>query len=324
MKNILITGGCGYIGSKLVPFLLDKDYKITVIDRMDFGNNLTDHPNLTIIHSDLLNTTVEDYEGYDSVVHLAALSNDPMANFKPSDNFVQNLAVTALVGFLAKKAGVKKFVFAGSCSVYGRSPDNCSDETIKPHSDFPYGISKLQSEKTLKSLVDDNFKVISMRQATVFGWAPRMRTDLVVNTMTKFAILDKTITVNNASALRPLIHIDDLCNVYWKVLELPKIPFVMNVSTGNYSVVDIANEVKNAISKHKKGIKINVKDIYEPRSYFVDNSLMKNVIGELMPVTIEQAVDELYNHLGDDAEEWSNPDYINLEMYKRKFLNEQT
>lgn len=320
--NVLVTGGCGYIGSKLVPYLINKGHNLTVYDKMDFGNNLKPNKKLKVVNFDLLNSSIEDFKGFDVVIHLAALSNDPLANFKPNHNFVQNLGVTSLVSFLCKKAGVKKFIQAGSCSVYGKNLNNCSDETIKPHSDFPYGISKLQAEKCLKMLICDTFKVTVLRQATVFGWSPRMRTDLVVNTMTKTAVVDKKIIVNDSSASRPLIHIDDLCKVYSRVIE-NNAPFIMNVSSENYKVLEIANEVKNKIVEYIPEVDITVKSINEPRSYFVDNTLMKKTIGEWDFKTIGNSVDELLAHVPvTDKEAWMNPDYVNLEMYKRNYLKE--
>ena len=320
-KKIIVTGGCGYIGSKLVPYLINKGYVVKVIDKMDFGNNLKKLKNLTVVRKDLFDCNVSDFQGYSAVIHLAALSNDPLCNFKPSDNFIQNLACVSLVGFISKKAGVKKFIQAGSCSVYGKNLNNCSDENIKPHSDFPYGISKLQAEKCLKSMVDDNFNVTILRQATVFGWAPRMRTDLVVNTMTKCAILDNVINVDNPDACRPLIHIDDLCKVYSKVLSTNS-PFIMNVSVENYKIIDIAEQVKQKIIEYLPDVEINVKNVNEPRSYFVDNTLMKKTVGTWNYKTIEFCIDELIAHIPvSDINEWSNPDYINLEMYKKSYLN---
>ena len=318
-KKIIITGGSGYIGSKLVPYLVNKGFVVKVIDKMDFGNNLKKLKNLSVVQSDLFNCDVSDFQGYSSVIHLAALSNDPLCNFKPSDNFIQNLAAVSHVAFLAKSAGVKKFIQAGSCSVYGKNLNNCSDETIKPHSEFPYGISKLQAEKSLKLLQDDNFKVTILRQATVYGWAPRMRTDLVVNTMTKCAVIDKVINVDNPDACRPLIHIDDLCKVYSKVL-VTNSPFIMNVSVENYKIIDIAEQVRQKIIEYLPDVEINIKNIDEPRSYFVDNSLMKKTVGTWNYKTIEFCIDELIAHIPvSDIDEWSNPDYINLEMYRKNY-----
>lgn len=322
MKKIIITGGSGFIGSALVPYLLKSGYEIKVIDRLDFYNNLIPHPNLHILSSDILNTTISDYEGYDSIIHLAGLSNDPMANFSPSDNFVQNLAVTGLACYFAKRAGISKFIFAGSCSVYGNSGyKTCAEDDI-PVATFPYGISKLQSEASLIQQQTHDFQVVILRQATVFGWAPRMRTDLVVNTMTKTSILDRKINIHDPSVFRPLIHVDDLCDVYKEVLEKDNLPNIINVCTKNYSLVEIAEQVQAAVKPFLGDIDIVVNNIKDPRSYCVDNSIMKNVLGVEGNVSIKDGVTNLLNKVGYiDQSYWSNPDWINLEMYKRKFLN---
>lgn len=320
--KVIITGGCGYIGSKLVPYLLSRGYTVKVIDRIDFYNNLEPHENLTLVEADILKTTSSDYEGYDAIIHLAGLSNDPMANFSPSDNFIQNLAVTGLVSYFSKKVGIPKFVFAGSCSVYGNSRDKLCDENNKAVASFPYGVSKLQGEASLLQQADENFKVVILRQATVFGWAPRMRTDLVVNTMTKTCVLEKQIHMHDSSVCRPLIHIDDLCEVYERVLQKQDLPQVLNISAKNYSLVEIAQEVKTAVSSKIGEVQILDKNLKDPRSYYVDNSLMKETIGEWNYVTIEQGVQELLQKADpQDIEYWNNNDWVNLEMYKKNFLN---
>lgn len=322
MKKIIITGGSGYIGSALVPYLLKNGYVIKVIDRLDFYNNLTPHPNLQILSKDILDTSVSDYEGYDSIIHLAGLSNDPMANFSPSDNFVQNLAVTGLACYFAKRAGISKFIFAGSCSVYGNSGSKTCGEDDIPVATFPYGISKLQGEASLIQQQTYDFQVVILRQATVFGWAPRMRTDLVVNTMTKTSVLERKINIHDPSVFRPLIHIDDLCHVYKAVLERDNLPNIINVCTKNYSLVEIAEQVQAAVNPFLGNVDVLVNNIKDPRSYCVDNSIMTNVLGVREFVSIKDGVNELLNKADyTDRSYWSNPDWINLEMYKRKFLN---
>ena len=317
--KLLITGGAGYIGSKLVPYLATQGHTITVIDRFDFGCNVTSTPNVTVTEMDIFDATADTYAGYDAVIHLAGLSNDPMANFKPSHNFIENLGGTSLTAYLAREASVPKFIFASSCSVYGSNGRTVSDEMITPQVDFPYGISKIQSEHGLNYLSNSKFKVISLRQATVFGWAPRMRTDLVVNTMTKTSILDSTIYINDKKACRPLIHIDDLIRVYGEVLLHDELPSVINVSAKNYSIGDLATEIRATLLPKIPKLTIINNRVPDPRSYFVDNRVMQGLFGQWDYVTIPNAVEELISKLPvTDRAGWSEPNYINVEMYKKR------
>lgn len=322
MKKIIVTGGCGYIGSALVPYLLSLGYHVKVIDRIDFYDNLTSHSNLTVVYKDILDTTLTDYEGYDVVIHLAGLSNDPMANFSPSDNFIQNLAVTGLVSYFAKRANIPKFIFAGSCSVYGNTGSATCSEVDPAIAKFPYGVSKLQGEASLLQQSDETFNVTILRQATVFGWAPRMRTDLVVNTMTKTSVLEKQIIIHDPSVFRPLIHISDLCRVYAAAIETDWVPPIINVCTKNYSLVEIAEQVQRAVEPMLGSVNIKITNVKDPRSYCVDNHIMKSALGISGYKSIEDGVTELLQKVSPaDTAYWSNPDWINLEMYKRKFLN---
>lgn len=317
--NIIITGGSGYIGSKLVPYLAGLGHNITVIDRCYFGNNLWSHPNVELREVDIFDTTADDYFGYDAIVHLAGLSNDPMANFNPADNYIQNLAATSFLAYAAKQARIDKFIFAGSCSVYGRSNEPLLTEQSIAGCDFPYGLSKLQAEHSLMHLSDDRFKIVMLRQATVFGWAPRMRTDLVVNTMTKTAVLENKIYVNAPTLCRPLIHIDDLCRVYGKVLE-NDVPQVMNVSMHNFTLLEIAEQVKDALKDQLPGLTIENKNISDLRSYHVDNSLMQQHLGKWEPVSVGEAVKNLVAHIPvTDKETWADPSFLNIEIYKQRF-----
>lgn len=324
MKKIIVTGGCGYIGSALVPYLLSLGYEVKVIDRIDFYDNLTPHPNLSVLYKDILETSLCDYEGYDILVHLAGLSNDPMANFSPSDNFVQNLAVTGLVSYFAKQANIPRFIFASSCSVYGNSGSVTCSESDPAIAKFPYGVSKLQCEASLLQQSDTNFNVTILRQATVFGWAPRMRTDLVVNTMTKTSVLEKQIIIHDPSVFRPLIHISDLCRVYQAVIEKDTLPPIVNVCTKNYLLIEIAQQVQSAVTLSLGDVTVTHTNLKDPRSYCVDNSIMCSELGIASYKTIEDGVTELLQRVApSDTQYWSNPDWINLEMYKKKFLNKK-
>ena len=159
--KILIAGGAGYIGSVLAPSLLDRGYNVVVVDLLWFGNKLP--KNVNVIQKDVMSLKQEELNGFDQVIFLAGLSNDPMAEFSPSQNFISNAAAPALLGYLSKKAGVRRYIYAGSCSVYGYTVNELYDESSPTISNYPYGISKLQGEHAVMQMEDKHFSVISLR-----------------------------------------------------------------------------------------------------------------------------------------------------------------
>src|SRR5580698_3253168 len=189
--RLLIAGGAGFVGSVLIPKLLERAYTVDVVDLFWFGNHLPRQ--VGILNKDIFQLTTEDLEPYDQVIFLAGLSNDPMAEYSPSKNFVFNAAAPAYLGYIAKIAKVKRYIYASSCSVYGYTENELFDETRPVSSSYPYGISKLQGEQAVMQLVDDNFSVIALRKGTVSGYSPRMRLDLIINTMFKSAMKDRVI-----------------------------------------------------------------------------------------------------------------------------------
>ena len=216
--RILVAGGAGYIGSKLIPVLLEHGYKIDVVDLLWFGNHLPQ--NVSVVKKDLFKCQPEDLKDYDQVIFLAGLSNDPMAEFDPSMNFIFNGALPSYTAYIAKKAGVKRFIYASSCSVYGYTVNELYDENSPVTCGYPYGISKLQGERGVLQLQDEGFSVIALRQGTICGYSPRMRLDLIVNTMFKFAMADRKITINNPSIWRPILDIRDAATAELKLKQL--------------------------------------------------------------------------------------------------------
>ena len=170
----------------LIPKLLDRGYKVDVVDLFWFGNYLPRQ--VGILNKDIFHLSIEDLEPYDQVIFLAGLSNDPMAEFSPSKNFIFNAAAPAYLAYMAKKAKVKRYIYASSCSVYGYTENELFDETRPVSSNYPYGISKLQGEQAAMQLADDDFSVIALRKGTVSGYSPRMRFDLIINTMFRNAV----------------------------------------------------------------------------------------------------------------------------------------
>ena len=239
-----------------IPKLLERGYAIDVVDLFWFGNRLPKQ--VGILNKDIFELTVEDLHGYDQVVFLAGLSNDPMAEFAPSKNFIFNAAAPAYLAYIAKKAMVKRYIYASSCSVYGYTENELYDESQPAISSYPYGISKLQGEQAALQLMDKSFSVISLRKGTVCGYSPRMRLDLIINTMFKTAVKDGTITVDNPSIWRPILSIEDAASAYIRSVEANQsISGIFNIASGNYTVGEIADLAKMAIEQ-QLGLKINL------------------------------------------------------------------
>lgn len=314
--RILIAGGAGYIGSVLVPRLQERGYEITVVDLLWFGNQL---PKVTkVIERDLLTLGVADLRGYDQVIFLGGLSNDPMAEYSPARNFAENGAAPAYLSFVAKQAGVKRYIYGGSCSVYGYTVDELYDETSPAICAYPYGISKLQGEFGAMQIQDDKFSVICFRQGTVSGYSPRMRLDLIVNTMFKSAVLDKMITVNNPAIWRPILAIQDAVSGYVRAVEAPQeISGVFNIASGNYTVGEVADNVKLGV-KEFLGIDagITIKHIQDFRNYKVSCDKAKNVLSFKPRFDVEGIVRELAENvraIGD----MNDSRYYNIRTFKR-------
>jgi nucleoside-diphosphate-sugar epimerase len=294
MKNILLAGGAGYIGTELCKRLMKLDYDITVLDNLWFGNNLD--PKIKLIQKDIFKVNSKDLEGFDIVIFLAGVSNDPMAEFSPSENFIQNAACPAYLSYESKRAGVKRFIYASSCSVYGYTVDELYDESSPTTCAYPYGISKLQGENGVMQLADEKFSVISLRQGTVCGYSDRMRFDLVVNTMFKNALMHGEITVNNPSIWRPIFHIQDACTAYIRAIQAPdNISGIFNVASDNYTLGQIGDVVSVEMSKLlDKEIKVHINDVKDFRNYKVSIQHAKLTLGFTPIYTVKDIIHDLF------------------------------
>jgi nucleoside-diphosphate-sugar epimerase len=313
--KVFIAGGAGYIGSALVPRLLDRGYDISVLDLFWFGNNLP--PETRIIKKDIFDLKEEDLAEYEQTIYLAGLSNDPMAEFSPSRNFIFNAAAPAYLGYISKRAGVKRFIHAGSCSVYGYTVNELYDETSPASSSYPYGISKLQGEQSIMQLVDENFSAIGLRQGTICGYSPRMRLDLVVNTMFKTALQNNEIVVNNPAIWRPILSMEDAISAYIRSIEASyKISGIFNVASGNYTIGEIGDIVVSELeARMKKRFKLTIKHIQDYRNYKVSIEKARNILSFKPRHDIAAIVDDLERNL-DKFKDFENPIYYNIEVFK--------
>jgi nucleoside-diphosphate-sugar epimerase len=314
--KILCAGGAGYIGNVLIPKLLDRGYKVDVVDLFWFGNHLPKQ--VGILNKDIFHLSVEDLEPYDQVIFLAGLSNDPMAEFSPSKNFIFNAAAPAYLGYTAKKAKVKRYIYASSCSVYGYTENELFDETRPVSSNYPYGISKLQGEQAAMQMVDDSFSVIALRKGTVSGYSPRMRFDLIVNTMFRSAVREHVVTVNNPSIWRPLLAIEDAATAYTRAVEANyKLSGIFNVASGNYTVGEVADLVRSTVQErlHIK-VDLNIKHIQDFRNYKVSIEKAKNVLSFHPSGDVKTIVGNLVDNM-DKFQDWDNPAYSNIQSLKK-------
>jgi len=314
--KILVAGGAGYIGSQLIPVLLEHGYETDVVDLLWFGNHLPE--NVNVIQKDLFKCKKEDLELYDQVLFLAGLSNDPMAEFDPSMNFIFNAALPSYLAFIAKKAGVRRFIYASSCSVYGYTVNELYNEESPVTCGYPYGISKLQGERGVLQLQNEDFSVIALRQGTVCGFSPRMRLDLIVNTMFKFAVTERKITVDNPSIWRPVLDIRDAATAYLRAIQADySLSGVYNIASGNYTVGQVGDVVKDEVEKLMGGrIEVVIKNMKDFRNYKVTIDKAKTYLGFQPQYVIKNIVDDLYEHKA-YFEDYDNDRFYNIRVFKK-------
>ena len=261
--KILVTGGCGYIGTNLTNALLDLGHKVTIVDIMWFGNFLnTTHNNLAIIQADIREIDKIPMDGIDTVIHLANIANDPTGDLNSKLTWEVNVLASKLLIEKAIKNGVEQFIYASSGSVYGikDEPDVIEDVSLVPISD--YNKTKMTSERVLMSY-QDQLTLQIFRPATVCGYSPRMRLDLSVNMLTMQALVNGRISVFGGQQTRPNIHMNDMISVYLNFLEPgKKAPGIYNAGFENISILDIAEKVTRHIPAE-----IEITESDDPRSY---------------------------------------------------------
>jgi nucleoside-diphosphate-sugar epimerase len=302
-KKILITGGAGYCGSVLTPQLLDLGYEVVVYDIMYYGDQHLpkDHPKLTVIEGDIrdTDTLARACEGVEAVIHLACISNDTSFDLDEALSTSVNMDAFEPMVIAAKKAGVKRFIYASSSSVYGISeePDVTEDHPLLPLT--LYNKYKGLCEPLLSKHTDENFTGVVFRPATVCGYGPRQRLDVSVNILTNFAVNKGEITVFGGSQLRPNLHIQDYCDLCQRLLELPNEKIadgIYNCGFQNMSIMDIALVVKKVVEAEfpdKGTIGIVTTPSDDIRSYHINSDKIARELGFKPTHTIEDAVRDL-------------------------------
>lgn len=285
--NILLTGGCGYIGTSLTQQLLDDGHTVRVVDIQWFGNYLQAHPRLTIVQDDIRNASSWNLKEIDVVLHLANVANDPCSDLNSKLNWEVNALASMFLVERAIADGVKQFVFASSGSVYGvkEEPEVTEELSLVPISD--YNKTKMISERVLLSYAD-SICVQCVRPATVCGFSPRMRLDLSVNMLTLQALTNGKITVFGGDQTRPNIHLKDMIRVYQHFLEKgTSLHGIFNAGFENISILDIANRV----TKHAPA-EIIVTPSNDPRSYRLSSKKLLST-GFVPKYGVEDAILEL-------------------------------
>lgn len=301
MKNrkIVVTGGAGYVGAVLVPKLLNKGYNVKVIDLYIYGEDVLDsvknHPRLIQVKGDIRDKGLLEKElrGYDTVIHLACISNDPSYELNPELGKSINYDAFILLVNIAKKLSVKNFIYASSSSVYGVKEEEevTEDLALNPLTD--YSLYKAKCEDILMKEASPNFIVTIIRPATVCGYSPRLRLDLTVNILTNHAINKGEITVFGGEQTRPNIHIEDMASLYVYLLELEDCKIhkgIYNAGYENYKVREIAEMVRKIINP---SLPIKTVPTEDNRSYRISSKKIREELGFVPNYKIEEAILDL-------------------------------
>ena len=325
--RILVTGHLGYLGVEMASYLVDLGHEVVGLDtdlfaECDFVAAPDPVPTLAI---DVRDVTAADLDGFDAVIHLAALSNDPLSDLNPSLTFDINRDGSVLLARAAKAAGVGRFVFSSSCSLYGKGGDHELDEQAPFNPVTPYGESKVQVEQALAELADENFSPVYMRNATAYGFSRRLRADIVVNNLVGHAVTSgKVMMQSDGSPWRPLVHVLDIAHAFAQVLVAPRAvvhnqAFNVGRVGENYRVRDVANLVADIVPdcsvSFADGATADIRD------YRVDFSKIERQLPGYRPKwTVRRGIEQLwaaYEHGGMTPEVFNGPRYFRVRTVKQ-------
>jgi nucleoside-diphosphate-sugar epimerase len=305
-QTILVAGGAGYIGSVLVPKLLDRGYRVRVLDRLFFGEDglasVRDHVDLLV--ADVREFPAQALDGIDGVINLSGLSNDPTAEFKPEANWQMNAIATETLARMCLEHGIERYVFASSCSLYDGMPPGMHAETAAIQPRAAYATSKRYGEEKLIEMVADGLCPVILRNGTVYGWSPRMRFDLVVNTFVKDALLSGSLKLHGGGWMwRPLVDIGDCADAMIAAYEAPAEKVrgeIFNVVHSNYQIRELAMIVAGSVQL--TGRPVSLEEVPAPklmRDYECSNAKLSTSLGFIPRRSVLEAVSDLLARIGD-------------------------
>ncbi|MGB5064692.1 MAG: NAD(P)-dependent oxidoreductase [Candidatus Competibacter sp.] len=325
--RILVTGSMGYIGTVLVPMLLDQGHDVVGLDtdyysRCTFTGAPIDVPTLT---SDVRDISMNAVQGFDAIIHLAGLSNDPLGDYNPTLTDDINFKASARLAQLAKQAGVQRFLFASSCSNYGAAGDQFLTEEATFNPVTPYGVSKVCVEQELRKLADDSFSPVYLRASTAYGLSPRIRFDLVVNNLTAWAFTTGRVYLkSDGTPWRPIVHVEDICRAYIAAVQAPREAvhnqaFNVGTTTENYQIRELAQMVQEIVPGSQVDFATDAGP--DKRCYRVDCNKIARVLHGFKPQwTARRGVEQLYQaykSIGLKLEDFEGPKFMRIAHIKK-------